>query len=209
MPCATDNDMQCPFGRCVGGRCGGCRSNEDCKPGSGCYSTPLGPSCMPTGQPGPSTPPVATTPPATTSPPATTPPPTTPPPASATYAQERAQCVNGINQYRASKGLPALSPRSDFESCADGSAASDSASQTPHGAFGKCQEAAQNECPGWQGTLGQVIDGCTKAMFAEGPGDGPAHGHYRNMMDPGYRSVACGIHVGADGKAWVVHNFYR
>lgn len=54
-----------------------------------------------------------------------------------------------------------------------------------------------------------VVDGCAKAMFDEGPGSGPAHGHYNNMMDPGYRSVACGVHTTSDGRVWLVHNFYR
>ncbi|HMR10935.1 MAG TPA: hypothetical protein PKA88_34390, partial [Polyangiaceae bacterium] len=46
IPCASDNDFQCPFARCVGGRCGGCRTDADCKAGAGCFSTPVGPSCM-------------------------------------------------------------------------------------------------------------------------------------------------------------------
>ena len=117
--------------------------------------------------------------------------------------------MDRINQYRATRGAAALSPRTDRVNCANTAAASDAASNKPHGAFGQCQESAQNECPGWQGSLDQVVDSCAKAMFDEGPGEGPAHGHYRNMMDPGYRSVACGIHVTQDGRTWIVHNFYR
>jgi hypothetical protein len=45
-------------------------------------------------------------------------------------------------------------------------------------------------------------------MFAEGPGAGPAHGHYVNMTDTKYRGVACGITTLPNGQLWVVQNFY-
>jgi len=47
FPCATDNDPQCVFGRCQGGRCGACVSAADCKAGASCVQTPLGMTCMP------------------------------------------------------------------------------------------------------------------------------------------------------------------
>ncbi len=170
LPCATDNDLQCPFGRCLGGRCGGCRTDADCKAGAGCFTTPMGPSCMPRGQAtAPPTPPPATAPPPTTAPPPAT---TPPPPAGDPHAAARKRCVDRINQYRATRGAAALSPRTDRVSCANSAAASDAASNKPHGAFGQCQESAQNECPGWQGSLDQVVDSCAKAMFDEGPGEG-------------------------------------
>jgi hypothetical protein len=49
MPCGTDNDMQCAFGKCLNGRCGGCTSVNDCKPGATCMQTPLGMACFPGG----------------------------------------------------------------------------------------------------------------------------------------------------------------
>jgi hypothetical protein len=49
VPCQTDNDTQCMFGKCIGGRCGGCASAADCKPGAACMQTPLGMTCVPGG----------------------------------------------------------------------------------------------------------------------------------------------------------------
>jgi hypothetical protein len=49
VPCQTDNDPQCLFGRCLGGRCGACMSAADCKGGAACMQTPLGMACVPGG----------------------------------------------------------------------------------------------------------------------------------------------------------------
>lgn len=46
-------------------------------------------------------------------------------------------------------------------------------------------------------------------MFAEGPGPFNGHGHYLNMTAAGYTGVACGFATAADGKLWIVQNFYR
>lgn len=56
-------------------------------------------------------------------------------------------CVDAINNYRATLSLPPYARWNAEESCADGQAKSDSQSGTAHGAFGKCTENAQNECP--------------------------------------------------------------
>lgn len=53
-----------------------------------------------------------------------------------------------------------------------------------------------------------MIDGCLEMMWAEGPGtDFSAHGHYINMSNTGYKMVACGFHVTANGSVWSVQNF--
>jgi hypothetical protein len=203
FPCASDADLQCPFARCVGGRCGGCRSDADCKTGAACAQSLLGMACVPGS--GTSAPPPAPTPatPAPTTPAPTTPPTTDP------FAAARARCLQRVNEYRATAGSSPLVARTDRQSCADSQAQSDATNKTPHGAFGKCAETAQNECPGWKGTVDSVLDACLKAMFAEGPGTGPAHGHYNNMVEPAYRSVACGFHVAADGAVWIIQDYYR
>ena len=51
LPCQTDNDPQCTFGHCLGGRCGGCSAPEHCKPGAACMQTPMGGACQPGGAP--------------------------------------------------------------------------------------------------------------------------------------------------------------
>lgn len=208
LPCTADSDFICPFGRCLGGRCGGCRRETDCKPGAACASTPVGMTCVPSAAPTP--PPTATAsptaPPAPSAPP---PAPPTPPPATDSFAAARERCLKRTNEYRATKNLPALSLRAESSSCADGQAQSDATSKKPHGSFGKCTELAQNECPGWKGSTDLVVDTCLKAMFDEGPGSGPTHGHHNNIMDPSYSAVSCGFFVDTDGSVWVVQNFHR
>ena len=52
VPCGTDMDPQCPFGRCIAGKCGSCATVEHCKPGAACMQTPVGMACVPAGMPG-------------------------------------------------------------------------------------------------------------------------------------------------------------
>ena len=117
-------------------------------------------------------------------------------------------CVDTINQYRASLGLPAYARWNAEESCADGQAQSDSQSGTAHGAFGQCGESAQNECPGWPGPPSTMIPQCLAMMWAEGPGtDFTKHGHYINMSSTQYTKVACGFTTLSDGSVWAVQDF--
>jgi hypothetical protein len=113
-----------------------------------------------------------------------------------------ADCVATINAYRASIGKKALARWSDSEHCAGSEAESDSASERAHGAFGDCGEMAQNECPGWPGPAADVIKGCLKAMWSEGPGGG----HYDNMAGS-YTKVDCGFSTLPNGDVWAVQNF--
>jgi len=204
--CATDNDAQCPFGRCVGGRCGGCASVAECKPSTQCLPTLVGQLCLP-GSSNPATTP-APSPVPPTSPPTLPPtlPPTSPP--TSPFESARQLCVQRTNEYRARVGIAPVERRPDAEACGDAQARSDGASHTAHGAFGQCRERAQNECPGWPGTANDVIDKCLAMMFAEGPGSGPTHGHYVNMTDTRYRGVSCGLSATANGELWVVQDFY-
>lgn len=112
-------------------------------------------------------------------------------------------CVATINQYRKTKGLPPYARWTEKESCADGEAKSDAASKKPHGAFGKCEEFGQNECPGWPGPADTMIPQCLKSMWAEGPGGG----HYDAMAGKQYTKVACGFATASDGAIWSVQNF--
>jgi hypothetical protein len=112
-------------------------------------------------------------------------------------------CVDYINSLRARKGLPALARREDAESCANGQARSDSTSGDAHGAFGDCEEHAQNECPGWPG-LSSIVPGCLDMMWAEGPGGG----HYENMTSTRSTRVACGFYVTSSGAVWAVQDFW-
>jgi hypothetical protein len=62
IPCQTDNDPQCLFGKCVGGRCGACASVADCKAGAACMQTPFGMACGPGGGAAPAPAPAPTAP---------------------------------------------------------------------------------------------------------------------------------------------------
>lgn len=118
----------------------------------------------------------------------------------------RIDCVDRINGFRATEGLPPLARWVDGEVCADSEARSDAQSGVPHGAFGQCSENAQNECPGWN-SVEQIIDGCLQGMWDEGPGEPYSeHGHYINMSSERYTKVACGFFESAAG-VWAVQNF--
>jgi len=201
MPCVSDQDLQCPFSHCVGNRCGGCTSAAACKPGSQCLPTWLGYACFPGAAP--------PTPVAPVPVPVPVPAPTPANPADPLDAL-RARCVQRINEFRARVTPAPLARRTDREACGDSQAQNDSATHTAHGAFGRCQEGGQNECPGWPGSLEQVIDKCLAQMFAEGPGTfETGHGHYLNMVEPSFRSVSCGFSTSASGQTWIVQDFYR
>ncbi len=116
----------------------------------------------------------------------------------------RQNCLAVINQYRASIGRPALTLRTSASSCLDGQAASDGAAGFAHGAFGKCGESAQDECPGWNGSPASSQPGCLKMMWDEGPGGG----HYENMANAAYKEVACGFAPVGNGY-WMTQDFFR
>ncbi len=122
------------------------------------------------------------------------------------YASARQECVDRINGFRETLGLPPYQRWEGAESCSDSEAASDSQTKKAHGAFGQCGENAQNECPGY-GSVDQVLGTCLDQMWAEGPGaDFQAHGHYINMSSTNYTMAACGFAEGGSGL-WAVQNF--
>ena len=113
-------------------------------------------------------------------------------------------CVATINEYRATKGLPPYTRWTDAETCTDGESQSDATTLRAHGAFGKCGEFAQNECPGWPSPAGTMIPKCLESMWAEGPGGG----HYEAMSSTKYTKVACGFGTASDGSIWAAQNFH-
>ena len=124
------------------------------------------------------------------------------------YGVARVTCVDEINRYRATMGLAPYAGWTSAGACADDESKSDSESGKAHGAFGKCGEFAQNECPNWPGPPDSMIVGCLKMMWAEGPGTPfSAHGHYINMSSTSYSSVACGFYKTPSGSYWAVQDF--
>ncbi len=123
------------------------------------------------------------------------------------YGIYRQQCVDQTNAYRTTTGLTPLTRWTLAEICADGQAVHDSQTKA-HDGFGQCGELAQNECPGWSGSVASVVSNCLQTMFGEGPGTGPAHSHYNNIMNPTYKFVACGFYVTPAGAVWVTQDFH-
>jgi hypothetical protein len=192
--CRSDQDLQCPYARCVDGRCGGCTQEADCKANGACLASPIGMSCWPRPV-GISTAPPPVAPP---------PPPVAPPPAADPYARARQLCVDRTNEYRARLRLPPLGRDVASEPCADGESQADHAANHPHGTFGRCKEMAQNACPNYPGrTPEDALAMCLQQMFDEGPGGG----HYDNMTSPRYARAWCGFHSGREGTYWIVQNF--
>jgi hypothetical protein len=120
-------------------------------------------------------------------------------------------CVDTINAYRKSVGLPPFARWTDEESCADGEAASDGASKVAHGDAFQCQELSQNECPG-DSQSGQVyypapasesIPKCLELMWSQPAGEG----HHDNMASTKWTKVACGFATLSNGAVWSVQNF--
>ena len=114
-----------------------------------------------------------------------------------------ALCIDLINEYRDTLGLPPYDRWSDAESCSDDEAESDAMTGQAHGAFPQCGESAQNECPGWSGPPESMIGSCLDLMWGEGPGGG----HYENMANSSYSQAACGFYALANGEVWSVQNF--
>jgi hypothetical protein len=79
-----------------------------------------------------------------------------------------------------------------------------------HATFGRCQEGAQNVCPGYPGSPDVALQSCLQQMFDEGPGEPySAHGHYLNMTNTAYKGAACGFYTAPDGKLWIIQDFFR
>lgn len=141
------------------------------------------------------------------------------------FAAARQACVDHINMYRATLGLPALSRGTpDQEACSDQGAQMDASTGVPHGSAGDCAGlGAQNTCPGWPGNdvQGSLLR-CLDQMWAEGePPQGVAaciqdrtgcfqmHGHWINMSSSTSQVVACGFYRMPNGSVWMNQNFGR
>ena len=124
------------------------------------------------------------------------------------YAATRVQCINKVNSLRASIGLVPLVYWADKDSCSDTEAKDDCLSGAAHGAFPRCGEQAQNECPGY-GSQSSIVNGCLTSMWNEGPGQPYSqHGHYINMTNIAYTKVSVGFYTTPSGSVWAVFNFY-
>lgn len=148
------------------------------------------------------------------------------------FAAQRQACIDKINEFRATKGLPAYGRWTAAETCVDQQATADEMNDAPHGAwkngtFPTCNGSGQNECLG-QGPNG--IESCLAQMWAEGaqPGckgcdacnqaynpncadcdfygmNGTVCGHYVNMSALYFTEAACGF---SSLGGWDAINFH-
>ena len=136
-------------------------------------------------------------------------------------------CLEVVNAKRATEELPPLSrATAEREKCATDQAAADMKANKGHANFGSCGESAQNSGPNintkWYGTETKIVDTYVnmmwddeKALVTSGERDPNKSedysyiGHYLNMKNTAYKSLACGISFSEDGsKAWFNMNFY-
>ena len=142
-------------------------------------------------------------------------------------ADWRDYCLEVINAKRATEDLPPLARATEErEKCADEQATKDMAAGKGHANFGSCKESAQNTGPNinpkWYKTEKEIVDNYVNMMWDDEKklvtsgerdpnkdSDYSYIGHYLNMKNTRYSSVACGIAYSADGsKAWFNMNFY-
>jgi hypothetical protein len=130
--------------------------------------------------------------------------------AGAALAAARAQCVQIINQDRAtlSPASPPLTEDTAEEACVDGQAQADFTADTAHSAFGHCHESAQDECPGWPGPPSAIMTKCLAQMWAEGPPAAGQDNHWLNMSNAKYTKVACGFYQTPSGSWWATQDFF-
>jgi hypothetical protein len=122
----------------------------------------------------------------------------------------RALCVQIINADRATLSPPAA-PLTEYiaqDSCADREAQEDEAANRGHASFGLCKEQAQDECPGYAGSLTSVVTKCLAQMWAEGPPPAGQDNHWLNMSNPRFTKVACGYYQTPSGSWWAPQNFW-
>ena len=150
-------------------------------------------------------------------------------PASSETASEdwRDYCLEVVNAKRATEDLPPLvRATAEREKCVVTQAADDMAANKGHANFGDCGEFAQNSGPNVQtqyySTEKKIVDTYVNMMWddekklvtsgerdPDSKDDYPYIGHYLNMKNTSYKSLACGIAYSADGKkAWFNMNFY-
>jgi len=142
---------------------------------------------------------------------------TDPPAASAQRDDDLAFCVAETNRYRARHGQPPLRRSAELEAYAATGAPYDTAARTPHKHFddtnGGHLAYAENEClsfHGWSlrfggGSVRGTIIKCLRTFYDEGP----AGGHYQNMMDSEYRTLGCAVHLAGGGGVSIVQDFGR
>lgn len=149
------------------------------------------------------------------------------PESSAAEEDWRDYCLEVVNAKRATEELPPLvRATTERETCVEKQAAADMEAGKGHANFGDCGEFAQNTGPNintqWYGSEKKIVDAFVNMMWddekklvtsgerdPDNKDDYSYIGHYLNMKNTKYKSLACGIYYSPDGKkAWFNMNFY-
>ncbi len=123
-------------------------------------------------------------------------------------------CVQKINAYRARVGAPPLTRNTAWEACATTQATKGAADlaatgvTTFHKYYGMCHENSQNEAWYTAAEVAEDMDASLQAMWNEGPPPAGELNHYSVMVDPSFKSVACGFAPLAMGGHWETYDFY-
>jgi hypothetical protein len=133
--------------------------------------------------------------------------------ASDPLAAARAQCVQIINQDRASLNPPSppLTENTAEEPCVDAEAQTDYTQNSAHYSFihyNNCKSFAEDECPGWPGPPSSIMTNCLAQMWAEGPPAAGQDNHWLNMSNLQYTKVACGFYQTPSGTWWATQDFW-
>lgn len=120
---------------------------------------------------------------------------------------ELVYCVDEVNRYRASVGLPALGRSTALEAFAQIGVEHDASVRIPHDYFrqtnGGGVAKAETEILWWRGfATSRVISAGLAQMWAVGPG-----GEHYDILVGRYTDVGCGVFVSPSGEVSVSQDF--
>ena len=137
--------------------------------------------------------------------------------------------LDDINKYRATLSIAPLTLDPTLSKFAQAGTLEESMNHVAHANFVAAEDAGtlftpadgfsmnagenQGDPNGWNPISGDKttneldqIDAIQKVMFDEGPGDGEAHGHYENIMNPEFTRVGVGLLEVGD-KLYLTNDF--
>lgn len=134
-----------------------------------------------------------------------------------------------VNSYRAKKGVAPLKLSASLSTFALAGSKELEKDHVPHEHFINAAKSGALWHDGFKTTAGEnqgdpngwprlvandpaanekaQIDAIQKAMYAEGPGTGEAHGHYENMMNPKFHRLGVGLLRASGGLLYLTNDF--
>jgi hypothetical protein len=135
--------------------------------------------------------------------------------------------VNDINMYRATLHIAPVTLDPTLSAFAQEGTVEESMNHLPHAHFIGAEDGGALWHEGFKTTAGEnqgdptgwpilshvpttneldQIDAIIKLMYDEGPGDGEAHGHYENIMNPEFTIVGVGL-LEVDDMLYLTNDF--